>query len=72
MECWRSIKLHSPTAAEAVGMVALTTVADIGTQARIGGGITHSDPGTMTTITNRSRPTTPMTRRLGRAVSPPI
>jgi hypothetical protein len=46
------------TGTEVVGMVALTTVADIGTETRIGGGITHSDSGTMTTITNRIRPTT--------------
>jgi hypothetical protein len=50
----------------AVGMVALTTVADIGMEARIGGGVTRSVSGTMTTITNRIRPTTPMTRRLTR------
>jgi hydroxymethylpyrimidine/phosphomethylpyrimidine kinase len=48
------------TGTEAVGMVALTTVADIGMEARIGG-VTHSVSGTMTTITNRIRPTTPMT-----------
>lgn len=52
------------TGTEAVGMVALTTVADIGTEARIGGGITHSDPGTMTTVTNGIRATTWTTRRL--------
>jgi hypothetical protein len=45
------------TGTEAVGMVALTTVADIGTEARIGGGVTHSDSGTMTTTTDRIRPT---------------
>jgi hypothetical protein len=39
---------------EAVGMVALT-VAVIGTETRIGGGITHL--GTMTTVTNKIRPT---------------
>jgi hypothetical protein len=50
------------TGTETVGMVALATVADIGMEARIGGGVTHSDPGTMTTITNRIRPTTSMTR----------
>jgi hypothetical protein len=50
---------------EAVGMVALTTVADIGMEARIGG-VTHSVSGTMTTITKRIRPTTPMTGRLRR------
>jgi len=38
---------------EAVGMVAVTTVADIGTETLTGGGITHSDLGTTTTITNR-------------------
>ena len=45
------------TGTEAIGMVALTTAADI-TEARIGG-VTHSV--TMTMITNRIRPTTPMT-----------
>jgi len=45
------------TGMEAVGMVALTTVADIGMEARSGGGVTHSVPGTMTTITNRTGPT---------------
>jgi hypothetical protein len=50
---------------EAVGMVALTTVADIGMEARIGG-VTHSVSGTTTTITKRIRPTTPMTGRLRR------
>ena len=40
------------TGTEAVGMVALTTAADIGMEARIGG-ITQSVSGTMTTITNR-------------------
>jgi hypothetical protein len=53
------------TGTEAVGMVALTTVADIGMEARIGG-VTHSVPGIMTTITNRIRSTTPMTGRLTR------
>jgi hypothetical protein len=53
------------TGTEAVGMVALTTVADIGLEARIGG-VTHSVSGTMTTITNSIRPTTPMTERLTR------
>jgi hypothetical protein len=53
------------TGTEAVGMVALTTVAEIGMEARIGG-VTHSVSGTMTTITNRIRPTTPMTGRLTR------
>jgi hypothetical protein len=53
------------TGTEAVGMVALTTVADIGMEARIGG-VTHSVPGTMTTITNSGRPTTSMTGRLTR------
>jgi hypothetical protein len=48
------------TGTEAVGMVALTTVADIGMEARIGG-VTHSVSGTTTTITNRIHPTTPMT-----------
>ena len=51
------------TGTEAIGMVALTTAADIGTEARIGG-VTHSV--TMTMITNRIRPTTPMTGRLTR------
>ena len=51
------------TGTEAIGMVALTTAADIGTEARIGG-VTHSV--TMTPITNRIRPTTPMTGRLTR------
>ena len=37
---------------EAVGMEALITVADIGMEARIGG-VTHSAPGTMTTITKQ-------------------
>jgi hypothetical protein len=50
------------TGTEAIGMVALTTAADI-TEARIGG-VTHSV--TMTMITNRIRPTTPMTARLMR------
>ena len=53
------------TGTEAVGMVVLTTVADIGMEARIGG-VTHSVSGTMTTVTNRIRPTTPMTGRLSR------
>ena len=53
------------TGTEAVGMVALTTVVDIGMEARIGG-TTHSVSGTMTTITNSIRPTTPMTVRLTR------
>ena len=53
------------TGMEAVGMVAVTTAADIGMEARIGG-VTHSVSGTMTTITNRIRPTTPMTGRLTR------
>lgn len=53
------------TGAEAVGMVALTTVADIGMETRIGG-VTHSVSGTMTTINNSIRPTTPMTGRLTR------
>jgi hypothetical protein len=50
------------TGTEAVGMAALTTVADIGMEARIGG-VTHSVSGTMT---NSIRPTTPMTGRLTR------
>ena len=50
------------TGTEAVGMVALTTVADIGMEARIGG-VTHSVSGTMT---NSIRPTTPMTGRVTR------
>jgi hypothetical protein len=50
------------TGTEAVGMVALTTVADIGMEARIGG-ITHSVSGTMT---NSIRLTTPITGRLTR------
>ena len=50
------------TGTEAIGMVALTTAADI-TEARIDG-VTHSV--TMTMITNRIRPTTPMTARLMR------
>jgi hypothetical protein len=49
--------------AEAVGMVAVTTVGHIGMETRIGGGITHSDLGTMTTITKRIRPTTMWMRR---------
>jgi hypothetical protein len=53
------------TGTEAVGMVAPTTVADIGMEARIGG-VTHSVSGTMTTITNSIRLTTPMTGRLTR------
>ena len=53
------------TGTEAVGMVALTTVADIGMEARIGG-VTHSVSGTMTTVTDGIRPTTPMTGRLTR------
>jgi hypothetical protein len=53
------------TGTEAVGMVALTTVADIGMEARIGG-VTHSVSGTMTRTTNSIRPTTPMTGRLTR------
>ena len=53
------------TGTEAVGMVALTTVADIGMETGIGG-VTHSVSGTMTTITNNIRPTTPMTERLTR------
>ena len=53
------------TGTEAVGMVALTTVADIGMEARIGG-VTHSVSGTMTTVTNNIRPTTPMSGRLTR------
>ena len=48
------------TGTEAVGMVAVTTVADIGMEPRIGG-VTHSVPDTMTTITNRIRQNTPMT-----------
>jgi hypothetical protein len=44
------------TGTEAIGMVALTTVADIGMEARIGG-VTHSVSGTMTTATNRIRRT---------------
>ena len=52
------------TGTEAVGMVALTTVADIGMETRIGGGVTHS--GTMTTIINRIRPTPPTMERLTR------
>ena len=51
------------TGTEAVGMVALTTVADIGMEPRIGG-VTHSVSGTMTTINNSIRPTTRMTGRL--------
>ena len=46
------------TGTEAVGMVALitvATVADIGMETRIGGGATHSISGTMITITNRIR-----------------
>ena len=43
------------TGTEAVGMVALPTVADIGMEARIGGGVIHSDPGTMTTITSSAK-----------------
>ena len=54
------------TGLEAVGMAAVTIAADIGMEARIGGWVTHSLPGTMTTITNRISPTTPMTRRLTR------
>jgi hypothetical protein len=50
------------TGTEAVTMAALTTVADIGMEARIGG-VTHSVSGTMT---NSIRPTTPMTGRLTR------
>ena len=53
------------TGTEAVGTVALTTVADIGMEARIGG-VIHSVSGTMTTVTNRIRPATPMTERLTR------
>jgi hydroxymethylpyrimidine/phosphomethylpyrimidine kinase len=53
------------TGTEAVGMVALTTVGDIGMEARIGG-VTHSVSGTMTTINNSIRQTTRMTRRLTR------
>ena len=53
------------TGTEAVGTVALTTVADIGMETRIGG-VTHSVSGTMTTVTNRIGPTTPMTGRLTR------
>ena len=53
------------TGTEAVGMVALTTVADIGMEARIGG-VTHSVSGTMTTINNSIRPTSRMTGRLTR------
>ena len=53
------------TGTEAIGMVALTTAADIGTEARIGG-VTHSVSGTMTTINNSIRPTTRMTGRLTR------
>jgi hypothetical protein len=44
------------TRTEAVGMVALTTVAEIGMETRIGG-VTHSVSGTTTTITNRIRRT---------------
>jgi hypothetical protein len=50
------------TGTEVVGMVALTTAADIGTETRIGGGITRSDSGTMITITNWICPTTWMMR----------
>ena len=53
------------TGTEAVGMAALTTVADIGMEARIGG-VTHSVSGTMTTINNSIRPTSRMTGRLTR------
>jgi hypothetical protein len=49
--------------AEVDGMAAVTTVGDIGMETRIGGGITHLDSGTMTTITNRIRPTTMCMRR---------
>ena len=41
------------TGTEAVGMAALTTVADIGMESRIGG-VTHSVSGTMTTINTAS------------------
>jgi hypothetical protein len=47
------------TGTEAVGMVALPTVGDIGMEARIGG-VTHSVSGTMTTINNSIRQTTRM------------
>jgi hypothetical protein len=50
------------TGTEAVTMAALTTVADIGMEARIGG-VTHSVSGT---TTNSIRPTTPMTGGLTR------
>lgn len=50
------------TGAEVVGMVAVTTVGDIGTEARIGGA-THSVSGTMIMITNRIRSTAWMARR---------
>ena len=52
------------TGAEVIGMVAVTTVGDIGMEARIGGA-THSVSGTMTTttITNRIYLTAWMPRR---------
>ena len=53
------------TGTGAVGMVALTTVADIGMEVRTGG-VTHSVSGTMTRINNSIRPTTRMTGRTGR------
>jgi hypothetical protein len=52
-------------AAAITGTEAAGTVADIGMAARIGG-VTHSVSGTMTTVTNRIRPATPMTGRLTR------